>query len=173
MTLEYLARRFDGMDGSHYQPDAGPVDMLALHAASAGDWIAWKATQSNFYVDPTFARKRQEAKAVGFRSRFFYHWISSTRDVPQQVAHFLRLPAVRGPRAEAEFADLIDRRRLAPKLEELRIVHRRLVGAHACLAHPRHGSIQLAGTSAGCLQRPGSATGPRAMAGEVAPHCGE
>lgn len=85
-----LVRRFDGMDGSHWQVDAGPVDMLALFRASQGNWIAWKATQSIAMVDPTFARKRQEAKAVGFRSRFFYHWLSSTRDVAAQVAHYLR-----------------------------------------------------------------------------------
>ena len=90
MSLTYLARRFDGMDGSHWQEDAGPVDMLALFRASPGSWIAWKATQSIAYVDPTFARKRQEAKAVGFRSRFFYHWLSSTKDPLLQAQHYIR-----------------------------------------------------------------------------------
>lgn len=85
-----LIRRFDGMDGSHYQPDAGPMDLAKTRAASAGDWIAWKCSQSINYVDPTFRNVRVQVSALGFKYRMFYHWLSSTTDPAAQAAWFLK-----------------------------------------------------------------------------------
>lgn len=80
--------RLDGIDGSHYQPDAGPVDLAAV-AAIPTFWWAWKATQSTAYVDPTFAPMWADAKQR-FAQRLAYHWLSSTRDPLPQAALYLK-----------------------------------------------------------------------------------
>ena len=79
--------RFDGADISHYQYDAGPVDLSRTKAAPA-DWFATKLTQSTGYLDPTAARSR--LAAAQFRCVGLYHWLSSTTDPEQQAAWFLR-----------------------------------------------------------------------------------
>lgn len=78
------------MDGSHYQPDAGPMDLAVTKAASGADWIAWKATQSVSYVDATFKPVRDQVRNLGFTYRFFYHWLSSTTDPFSQAQHYLK-----------------------------------------------------------------------------------
>lgn len=82
-----LVHRLDGHDGSHYQWDAGPVRMDVLEAWCW--WLAWKATQSTRYIDPTFTRTRELAHRR-FRQFFAYHWLSSITDPEAQAAHTLR-----------------------------------------------------------------------------------
>ena len=79
--------RLDGIDGSHYQPDAGPVD-LGVVAAIPTFWWAWKATQSTSGRDPTFAAMWAKAAPL-FAQRLAYHWLSSTTDPVAQADHFL------------------------------------------------------------------------------------
>lgn len=81
--------RLDGMDGSHWQPDAGPIN-LALTKAIPTDWIAWKATQSDTYVDPTFKVVRAAMRQLGFRQRNYYHWIGVSKSPVAQAHHYLR-----------------------------------------------------------------------------------
>lgn len=78
--------RLDGYDAAHYQYDHGEVDFAAGLLAGLF-WIAWKATQSIRYVDPTFAKAR--SRWLGYRMRGMYHWLSSTTDVDAQAAHYL------------------------------------------------------------------------------------
>lgn len=80
--------RLDGMDGSHYQPDAGPVDLFAT-AAIPTWWIAWKITQGVTGKDPSFPKMRVQAEAAGFTHKLAYHWLSSTKDPVDQANHFL------------------------------------------------------------------------------------
>ncbi len=87
--MALLSRRFDGIDGSHHQPDAGPLDLRAVRAIPT-DWFAWKATQSARYVDPTFASVRKQAIELGFRHRLWYHWLSPDVDPLAQAEHYLR-----------------------------------------------------------------------------------
>lgn len=82
------AYRLDGIDGSHHQPDAGPVDLQVVKSIPT-NWAAWKATQSVAYLDPTFIKYRAAMKAAGFHCRGLYHWISSTTDIQQQAAWFI------------------------------------------------------------------------------------
>jgi hypothetical protein len=84
---DIYVRRLDGHDGSHYQPDAGPVDMAVLRAALW--WLGWKASQSTKYVDPSFVGIRAEAHRVGFPYFLPYHWLSSTTDPIAQADHYL------------------------------------------------------------------------------------
>ena len=71
-----------------------------------------------------------------------------------QVGHALRGAAVRGTGAELEIADLVDRRRLAPEDEELRIVvHQRLVSGKAGRAHLLHRLAPLRHRRAGPVRR--------------------
>ena len=93
--------RLDGPDCAHYQIDAGPIDWATLDAACW--WIAWKATQSTQYVDPTFAGASSEARQRGFEQRGWYHWLSSTKDVAAQAQHYLDTI---GPLLAGEFAML-------------------------------------------------------------------
>lgn len=85
------APRLDGHDGSHHQVDAGPVDFLEL--ARACWWLAWKATQSTSYVDPTY--DDVVAEAHRFAMFFAYHWLSSTTAPATQALHYLE--ATEGP----------------------------------------------------------------------------
>lgn len=87
-TALYI-RQFDGMDGSHWQVDAGPIDLAKVRKASAGSFFCWKATQSISMVDPTFHWARGESADLDFHSRLWYHWISSTQPVGKQVEHYL------------------------------------------------------------------------------------
>lgn len=80
--------RLDGIDGSHYQFDGAPPDFATVRAIPTW-WLAWKATQSTTYVDPTFATSRAQAAPAGFTHFGAYHWLSSTRDPAAQAAHHL------------------------------------------------------------------------------------
>lgn len=99
-------QRLDCIDGSHYQPDAGPYNLATVRSASLGDTLMWKATQSTAYVDPTFRKIRAEALAVGFKMRLWYHWLSSTTNPLNQAAHYIRtigeLPPGEGVMLDAE-----------------------------------------------------------------------
>lgn len=79
--------RLDGMDGSHYQPDAGPVDLNVL-AAAPTFWWAWKATQSTSGRDPSFSKMWAAAQPL-FVQKLAYHWLSSTTDPVLQADHFM------------------------------------------------------------------------------------
>lgn len=92
--------RLDGFDGAHYQTAQAEPNLAATLLAGLW-WIAWKATQSTAYVDPTFARIR--SAWTGFRMRGMYHWLSSTSDVAAQAAHYLRTV---GSLARGEFVML-------------------------------------------------------------------
>lgn len=92
--------RLDGIDGSHWQYDAGPVDLDTVHQIPTF-WIAWKATQSTTYADPTFARTR--TAWTQFTHRGAYHWLSSITDPAAQAEHFL---SVVGTLVPGEFAML-------------------------------------------------------------------
>lgn len=87
-STDAYVHRLDGFDGSHWQKDAGPVDFAALRRSTW--WFAWKATQSIRGADPTFTWARNNVAPLGFRHRFFYHWLSSTTDVAAQADHYLR-----------------------------------------------------------------------------------
>lgn len=78
--------RLDGIDGSHYQSDAGPIDWPALANAPTW-WIAWKASQSTQYRDPSFAEYR--AHSPWWVQHLAYHWLSSTTDPIGQAENFL------------------------------------------------------------------------------------
>lgn len=79
--------RLDGFDGAHYQTDHGKPNLVATLLAGLW-WIAWKVSQSDQYLDPTFAGIR--SSWGGFRMRGMYHWLSSTKDVHAQVANYMR-----------------------------------------------------------------------------------
>ena len=96
ITLPYLVQRLDGPDCSHYQPDAGPVD-LSVTRATPTTFIAWKATQSTLYIDPTYAEYRALAKLLGFSWTLSYHWLSSISDPIQQADHYLQTIQAFGP----------------------------------------------------------------------------
>jgi GH25 family lysozyme M1 (1,4-beta-N-acetylmuramidase) len=87
--------RLDGIDISHHQPDAGPMDLTVTHNAivggAFGTVIGIKATQSTSYTDPTFASSRNAAHVAGFDSILPYHWLSSTTDPVKQARHFLEV----------------------------------------------------------------------------------
>lgn len=88
LTDQYL-HRLDGHDGSHWQYDAGPVDLTVL--ALRTFWLSWKATQSTKYNDPTFARVKDQVRVQRLFTYFLpYHWLSSTTDPEAQANHFLR-----------------------------------------------------------------------------------
>lgn len=101
--------RLDGIDISHYQYDAGPVNLGTVGSIPTS-WFAMKATQSTNYVDPTWARARAAADLAGFRHKLAYHWLSSTTPAGAQAAHFLRtvgpLPASWGVMLDAEEAGI-------------------------------------------------------------------
>lgn len=83
------APSFGGMDGSHYDIDAGPFHEASVKAISTDNWVAWKATQSTSYTDPTFRDMRKRLAAVGFQMRFFYHWLGSIKDPVEQARYYL------------------------------------------------------------------------------------
>lgn len=95
MTQTFV-QRLDGPDCSHYQPDAGPVD-LSVTRSSGSTYIAWKATQSIAYADPTFNTYRMISKAVGFHTIMMYHWLSSTTDPVAQADFYLSTVKVFNP----------------------------------------------------------------------------
>lgn len=82
----------DGMDGSHFQRDKGPIDWNAL--VGSVNWLAWKASQSIKYKDPTlneFRNGTQQGLEMGaIIGRWLYHWISSTTHPVEQAWHYLR-----------------------------------------------------------------------------------
>lgn len=78
----------DGHDGSHYQPDAGPMDLAVLHAIPM-DWLGWKTTQSDKGVDRSFAGVDAVAEQIGFRWFLPYGWLSSTTDPHAQADNYL------------------------------------------------------------------------------------
>lgn len=88
-ALSDLVQRLDGHDGSHYQPDAGPVNWDQLDAAIW--WLGWKCTQSIAYYDETFSIARQQAASrQGIEMFYPYHWLSSTTDVGRQAEWYLK-----------------------------------------------------------------------------------
>lgn len=67
--------RLDGHDGSHWQLDAGPVDMVALRAATW--WFAWKRFQGLTGIDRSFDVIRPQADEADFPIKLGYHWLSA------------------------------------------------------------------------------------------------
>jgi GH25 family lysozyme M1 (1,4-beta-N-acetylmuramidase) len=88
VLLGQLLHRLDGIDGSHWQPDAGPLDLPKTREAT--QWIAWKATQGTAYVDPTFRNVRRQVADLKFRNRLFYHWLTPTASATTQANHYLK-----------------------------------------------------------------------------------
>jgi GH25 family lysozyme M1 (1,4-beta-N-acetylmuramidase) len=81
--------RLDGIDTSHYQWDAGPVNLATVRSIPT-NWYACKGTQSLSYVDPTMARSVALAESAGFRHRLIYGWISGTTDPVAQARFYTR-----------------------------------------------------------------------------------
>lgn len=88
VDLANLVHRGDGHDGAHYQMDAAPVDLHALHLTPM-EWLAWKNTQSIKYKDPTYAVIEAAAEREKFRWFLGYGWLSSTTDPFAQADNFL------------------------------------------------------------------------------------
>lgn len=89
LSNQYV-RVLGGIDGSHWQIDAGPHDLKKVRSVSTDGFLAWKATQAGTYVDPTFRQIRDESGELDFQHRIWYHWISSTQEVQRQVDHYLQ-----------------------------------------------------------------------------------
>lgn len=109
-NTDLYVHRLDGFDGSHWQPDAGPVDFAVLR--SAVWWFAWKATEGKGYVDPTFRNARAQTAPLGFRHRLYYHWIKPNNDPVVEADHYLRtigpLAAGEGVMLDAEEAGITE-----------------------------------------------------------------
>lgn len=107
MTVDLTAyvHRDDGLDGSHYQPDAGPMDLAAVRGIPT-NWLGWKTTQSTAGIDPSFPEVDTVAVTLGFRWFLPYGWLSSTTDPHAQADHYLahcgKIRAGKGAMIDAE-----------------------------------------------------------------------
>lgn len=75
-----------GIDVAHYQ---GDVDWVKV-AAQGIDWVGFKVTEGDGFIDPTWAANADGTQAAGIRHRLGYHWLSHNIDVDRQVGWFLR-----------------------------------------------------------------------------------
>ena len=82
-----LIRRPDGIDGSHWQPDKGPMNLANVRAVMT--WLAWKCSQSSKGLDGSYPNIDAQAEALAFRWFLAYHWLSSTTNPITQAEHFL------------------------------------------------------------------------------------
>lgn len=88
ITAAELVHRLDGPDCSHWQSDAGHLDLSVTRAVPT-HFLGWKATQSTGYIDPSFNTFRGIASALKFNWVLPYHWLSSTTDPVAQADHYL------------------------------------------------------------------------------------
>ena len=86
MLQSQFVHRLDGIDGSHWQPDAGPMDLAVTRQTT--DWIAWKATQGTGAIDRTFTSVRAQITALKFRHRLYYHWLTPAGVPLRQAYHY-------------------------------------------------------------------------------------
>lgn len=78
--------RVDGIDISHHQP--GTLDLEGAHRRGL-KWMYHKATEGNGYVDPMYAKRRDQAKKVGLPFGAYHFARPSRSDAITEARHFL------------------------------------------------------------------------------------